>query len=96
MVDEAAVTSKIQNAVGIAQVAASANEYLWVLVRGVGSVLAGATLTKGGSFVTGDDTAGQVVAGTTANGEFDEQTLGRCLVANAAADQLALVFVDIV
>lgn len=96
LVDEAAVTSKIQNSVGIAQVAAAANDYLWVLVRGVGSVLAGEALTKGGSFVTGDDTVGQVVKGTTAKGEFDEQTLGRCLVANAAADQLALVFVDIV
>jgi hypothetical protein len=95
IVDKAAVTSKIQSAVGIAQVAFAAADYGWVLTGGDGCVLAGEALTVGGSFVTGDDTTGQVVKGTTAKGEFDEQSLGICLVANAAADQLALVRVNI-
>lgn len=94
-VDKSAITVKIQSAVGIAQVAFSASDYGWLLTDGDGSVLAGEALTVGGSFVTGDDTTGQVVKGTTAKGEFDEQTLGFCLVANASADQLALVRVHI-
>lgn len=96
VVVKAAITSKIQNSVGIAQVAFASGDYGWILYKGNGTVLAGEALTVGGSFVTGDDTTGQVVKGTTAKGEFDEQTLGRCLVANAAADQNALVYVDIV
>lgn len=94
-VDKSAVTVKIQSAVGIAQVAFAASDYGWLLTNGEGSVLAGEALTVGGSFVTGDDTTGQVLKGTTAKGEFDEQSLGICLVANAAADQLALVRVHI-
>lgn len=95
LVVRSAVTSKIQSAVGIAQTDFAASDYGFALTDGDGFVLAGAALTVGGSFVTGDDTAGQVVAGTTAKGEFDEQTLGFCLVANAAADQRALVRVNI-
>lgn len=91
----AAVTSKIQNSIGIAQTAFASGDYGFLLVKGYGAVTAGEVLVKGGSFVTGDDTAGQVVKGTTAKGEFDEQTLGRSLVANAAADQNALVYVNI-
>lgn len=94
-VDKSAVTVKIQSAVGIAQVAFAASDYGWLLTNGDGCVLAGEALTVGGSFVTGDDTTGQVVKGTTAKGEFDEQSLGIALVANAAADQLALVRVNI-
>lgn len=93
---KSAITSTLQNAVGIAQVAFAAGEYGWVLTKGVGSVLAGVSLTPAGSdFVTGDDTTGQVIKGTTAKGPYDEQALGRVLVVNAAADQLALVFVEI-
>lgn len=93
---KAAVTSTLQNAQGIAQVAASAGDYMWLLYQGIGSVLAGASLTPVGSnFVTGDDTTGQVIKGTTAKGPFDEQSLGRVLVVNAAADQLAAVQVEI-
>lgn len=95
-VQKAAITSKLQNAVAIAQVAFANLEYGWVLTKGIGSVLAGESLTPAGTdFVTGDDTTGQVVKGTTAKGPFDEQALGRVLVPNAAADQLALVFVEI-
>jgi len=95
LVRKSVVTTKIQNAVGIAQVAFAADDYGFVLTRGVGRVLAGEVLTVGGSFVTGDDTAGQVVKGTTAKGEFDEQTLGRCLAANSAADVGAMIFATI-
>jgi len=87
----AAITSKIQMTQGGAQVAFTTNDYGWLLQRGDGRVLAGEALTVGGSFVSGDDTTGQVVKGTTAKGEFDEQTLGYAIVANAAADQGALV-----
>lgn len=95
-VEMAAITVKIQNAVGITQAAFTDEYYGWVLYNGTGVVVAGEALTVGGSFVTGDNTEGEVVKGTTAKGEFDEQTLGRCLVANAAADVAALVWVDII
>lgn len=94
-VDKAAVTSKVQSAVGIAQVAFAASDYGWLLTNGEGSVLAGEALVVGTGFVTGDDTTGQVVKATTAKGTYDEQALGIALVANAAADQLALVRVNI-
>lgn len=95
-VTKAAITSKLQNAVGIAQVAFANLEYGWILTKGIGSVLAGEVLTPAGTdFVTGDDTTGQVVKGTTAKGPFDEQALGRVLVPNAAADQLTMVWVEI-
>tara|TARA_R110000868_G_scaffold86958_1_gene243515 strand:- start:6066 stop:6761 length:696 start_codon:yes stop_codon:yes gene_type:complete len=87
----AAVTVKIQMTQGGTQVAFTTGDYGWLLQRGDGRVLAGEGLTVGGSFVSGDDTAGQVLKGTTAKGEFDEQTLGYAIVANAAADQGALV-----
>lgn len=90
-VAKAAVTSKIQMAQGGAQVAFTSGDYGWILTNGDGVVVAGEALTIGGSFVTGDDTTGQVVKGTTAKGEFDEQTLGYCIVANSAADLGALV-----
>lgn len=89
-VDKAAVTDKVQSAVGVAQVAFAASDYGWLLTNGEGSVLAGEALVVGKGFVTGDDTTGQVVKATTAKGSFDEQVLGICLVANAAADQKTL------
>jgi len=94
-VAKAAITDKVQSAVGVAQVAFAANDYGWLLTNGDGCVLAGEALVVGKGFVTGDDTTGQVVKATTAKGPFDEQNLGICLVANAAADQTALVRVNI-
>lgn len=90
-VDPAAVTDKVQMAQGAPQVSFAAADYGWILTEGDGRVLAGEVLVVGKSFVTGDDTAGQVVKGTTAKGDFDEQSLGYCIVANAAADQGTLV-----
>lgn len=93
----AAITSKIQNSIGITQTNSGvvSGDFYWLLTKGYGAVYAGEVLVVGGSYVTGDDTTGQVVKGTTAKGEFDEQSLGRSLVANAAADQSALVWVNI-
>lgn len=89
------ITTKIQNATGVAQNAFALNEYGWVLTRGQGGVLAGEVLVVGGSFVTGATTAGEVLKGTTAKGAFDEQTIGVCIAANSGADVAALVFVTL-
>lgn len=95
LVRKAAVTSKVQNAVGIVQVDFTASYYGWALVKGLGKVVAGEVLEVGKGFVTGDDTAGQVVKATTAKGTYDEQGLGACVIANSAADVAALVYVNI-
>lgn len=89
--DPAAITSKVQMAQGIAQVSFAAADYGWIMTDGDGRVLAGEVLVVGESYVTGDDTVGQVLKGTTAKGAFDEQALGYAIVANAGADQGALV-----
>lgn len=95
LVKKAAITSKVQSAVGIAQNSFATNDYGWLLTDGDGAVLAGEVLVVGKNFTTGDDTTGQVIKGVTAEGPFDAQSLGICLVANAAADQAALVRVFI-
>jgi len=95
LVDKAAVTSMIQQAVGIAQVAIAASSYGWLLTRGDGVVLTGETLVVGAGFTTGDDTTGQVLVGATTKGPYDAQNLGFCRVANASADTLAHVMVTI-
>lgn len=88
---KAAVTDKVQMAQGIAQVAFTSGDYGWILTAGDGVVLAGEVLVVGKSFVTGDDTTGQVIKGITAKGAFDEQALGFAIIANDAADQGTLV-----
>lgn len=95
LVDKSAITDKAQQATGIAQVDFASGEFGWVLKQGTGKVIAGEVLTVDLSFVTGDNTEGQVVKGTTANGAFDEQYLGYCRVANAGADQSTLVYVNV-
>lgn len=87
----AAITSKVQMTQGAFQVAAASGDYGWILTHGDGRAIAGEVLTIGCSFVSGDDTTGQVLKGTTAKGDFDEQSLGYCIVANDAADQGTLV-----
>lgn len=93
--DPAAITDKVQMAQGCPQVSFAAADYGWALTEGDGRVLAGEVLVVGKDFVTGDDTVGQVVKGTTAKGGFDEQNLGYCIVANAGADQGTLVRFEI-
>ena len=95
LVAKSAVTDVAQQAKGVAQVAFAAADYGFIQKYGPGVVLAGGALTIDLSFVTGDDTTGQVKVGTTAKGAFDEQALGYCITANAAADQLAMVFFTI-
>lgn len=95
LVDKSAVTSKLQSAQGIAQVAFAASDYGWLQTWGPGVVLAGEVLVVGGGFTTGDDTTGQVIKNIATESTITAQTLGYCLVANAAADQLTLVFVNI-
>lgn len=87
----AAITSKVQMVQGAFQCSAASGDYGWILTDGDGHAVAGEVLVVGKSFVSGDDTAGQVLKGTTAKGAFDEQTLGYCIVANASADQGTLV-----
>jgi hypothetical protein len=94
-VDKAAITSKIQGCVGVAQIAIASASYGWVLTRGMGTVLAGEALTVGAGFSTGDDTEGSVQKCVTAEGPFDVQALGYCMVANASVDTPALVWVEI-
>lgn len=89
------ITDKAQQATGISQIAFASGEFGWVLKQGTGGVIAGEVLTADLSFVTGDDTAGQVLKGTTAKGAFDEQYLGYCRVANAGVDQTTLVYVNV-
>lgn len=95
LVEKSAITDKAQQAKGVAQIAFAAADYGWIQKFGPGIVLAGEVLTKDLSFVTGDDTTGQVLKGTTAKGAFDEQALGYCVTANAGADQKTMVFFTI-
>lgn len=87
----AAVTSTVQMTQGAFQVAATSGDYGWILTEGDGRAIAGEALVVGKGFTSGDDTTGQVIKGVTAKGAFDEQNLGYCIVANAAADQGTLV-----
>lgn len=87
----AAVTDKVQMTQGAFQCAAVDGDYGWILTNGDGRAIAGEALVVGKGFVSGDDTTGQVLKATTAKGPFDEQNLGYCIVANAAADQGTLV-----
>lgn len=87
----AAITSKLQMAQGSTQVAATSGDYGWLLTNGDGRVVSGEVLVVGANFTTGDDTVGQVIKGITAQGPFDAQSLGYCIVANAGADQGTLV-----
>lgn len=91
----AAITSKVQNAIGIAQTAFASGDFGFLLVKGRGFVTAGEVLTKGGGFTTGDDTTGNVIKNVATESAITAQILGRCLVANAGADQGTLVFANV-
>lgn len=90
LVIPAAVTSKVQMCQGGSQVAFAAADYGWLLTNGDGRVMTGAALTVGGGFITGDDTAGQVIPATTNVGSLEQQTLGYAITAGAT-DAGALV-----
>lgn len=95
LLEKSAVTDKLQNAQGVAQVAFASADYGWFLQSGRGSVLAGEALTESASCMAGDDTEGQVLKGITAEGDFDYQTIGICISANGSADEAALVNVTL-
>ena len=95
LLEKSAITDKLQNASGVAQVDFAANDYGWFLNSGRGTVLAGEVLTESASCMTGDDTEGQVLKGITAEGNFDYQTIGICISANSGADVEALVNVTL-
>lgn len=93
--EKVAVTTDITPCKGVAQVAFSSADYGYFLKHGTGGVLAGAVITINVSMHPGDDTEGTVDIGVTTKGEFDENTIGRCLVANTTADKACLAFIDI-
>lgn len=89
------VTSKIQNATGVAQNAFNALDYGWVLTHGIGGALATTTLVAGEGFCTGAATAGDVIPVTTGQGSADAQTIGVCISPQGASGVAALVFVTL-
>lgn len=92
---KAVVTTEITPLKGVAQVAFAAADYGWFLKKGIGGVLAGGVITINASLTSGDDTAGTAIIGTTAKGLFDENYVGRCLVANSAEDLACLADINI-
>jgi hypothetical protein len=90
-VEKIPVTSAITPVVGVAQASFTTQYYGYFLKRGVGGVLAGATITINENCTPGDDTEGEVILGVAAKGWYDAANVGRCLVANSAADLAALV-----
>jgi len=93
--EKVAVTTLVTPLKGVAQVAFASGDYGWFLKRGIGGVLAGEVITINVSLTSGDDTEGTAEIGDTAKGLFDENHIGRCLVANTTADKAALVEVNI-
>ena len=93
--EKVAITTLVTPLKGVAQVAFASGDYGWFLKRGIGGVLAGEVITINVSLTSGDDTEGTAEIGDTAKGPFDENYIGRCLVANTTADKAALVDINI-
>lgn len=93
LVRKAVITTRVQNAVGVAQVAFAANDYGWVLTRGMGQIISDTAGTVGKSLVTGGSTAGEVTIGITAKGGFDEQIVAVCVTASTNVDKGQMAFV---
>ena len=93
--EKAAVTVDVTPLKGVAQVTFAASDYGWFLKRGIGGVLAGEVITINVSLKSGDDTEGTAQIGVTAEGMFDNNYIGRCLVANTTADKATLVDINI-
>lgn len=88
--EKVAVTVEETPVKGVAQVAFASGDYGYFLKKGIGGVLAGEVITINIGITPGDDTEGTVIKATTAEGSFDSNTIGRCLVANATADKACL------
>jgi hypothetical protein len=95
LVRKAVTSTKVQNAVGFAQVAFAANDYGWVLTRGMGVAISDTAGTIGKSLVSGGSTAGEVTVGTTAKGGFDEQIVAVCVTASTNVDKGQMVFAQL-
>jgi len=81
---------------GVAQVAFLTSDYGWFLKRGIGGVLAGEVITINTTLTAGDDTEGTAEIGDASSGLYDDNYIGRCLVANTSADKAALVDINII
>lgn len=81
---------------GVAQVTYAADDYGWFLKRGIGGVTVGAGVaTINASLTAGDDIEGYALIGTTATGLYDENYVGRVLVANLAEDEACLAEINV-
>lgn len=89
------ITTLVTPLKGVAQVSFASGDYGWFLKRGIGGVLAGEAITINVTCGPGDDTEGTVEICDTTQGLFDTAVVGRCLVANSAADLAALVDINI-
>jgi len=94
--EKVAITIQKTPLKGVAQVAFAANDYGYFLKRGIGGVLGGAgAITINESLSSGDDVEGYPIIGTASAGLFDENYIGRCLIANASEDKACLVDINI-
>ena len=95
LAEKVAITTLNQILLGVAQVAFAANDYGWLLTRGVGGVIAGDVVVANELITTGDDTEGEGVNVTAGETVDDISSIGRVLVANTTVDKAALVEVNI-
>jgi len=90
------ITVKTTLCNGAAQVAFAQYDYGWVLAKGPGIAISGTiAMTALKSFTPGDDTEGEVIIATTAEGDFNAFTLGYSLAANTTADKGFLAMMGI-
>lgn len=96
IVRKSVVTTKIQNATGVVQTTFAANDYGWVLTRGIGVIIStSATLTAGTNLTTGGSTAGEALVGVTATGPFDAQNIAVTVVSSTIASTGVLAFITV-
>jgi len=95
--EKSPVTTEITPVQGVAQVAFASGDYGYFLKRGIGGVFAGnASITINESITTGDDTEGYGLIGTTAKGLYDENYVGRVLIAASAGDEVCLADINVI
>ncbi len=96
LAEKVAITTKNQICIGVAQVLFTTQYYGWVLSRGIGQVLPGATLTANSLCGPGDDAEGEVETYGNGSTVEDESIVGRVLVANTTDDKMAMIEVVLV
>ena len=96
LVRKSVVTTKIQNATGVVQIAFAANEYGWALTRGLGTIIStSATLLAGTNLTTGGTTAGEALVGVTAEGPFNAQNIAVTVVSSTTASTGVLAVINV-